>query len=229
MSALRSPYLDPELRRSLLAFAGIGVLLALAFLARNALGIEWNAESVRDSVHRFGVWGPVVFVGLMTFRAFLLVPSQIMLVAGGLIFGALAGTLYGTIGLVISGSAAFAIARWAGRDAVLDSIPENMRWAFLAAGSRTGAAVVVVGTGYPVGPLTAFHAGAGLTAMSIPIFLAALTAGALIRAAIYAWFGDAIMAGDRTIVIAGTALLVATIGPLLHPASRAWLKKRVAP
>lgn len=220
-------HLDPELRRSLVTLVVLGGMVALAFLARDALGIEWNAESVRDTVAGYGAWGPAIFVALMTFRAFILIPSQIMLIAAGLCFGAFAGTLYGALGLMASGFGAFAVARWVGRDALLDSIPENMRWAFDAASSRAGAAVVVAGTGYPVGPITAFHIGAGLTAMSIPIFVASLGLGALIRAGIYAWFGNAILEGDRTVVIAGVVFFAAAAAPLLHPRSRAWLKRRL--
>jgi uncharacterized membrane protein YdjX (TVP38/TMEM64 family) len=136
------------------------------------------------------------------------------------------GTLYGALGLVVSGCVAFGLARWVGRDAVLSSVPENMRWAFSAAGSGGGAAVVLMGTAYAVGPITAFHAGAGLTAMAIPVFLTALSAGAVVRAAIYAYFGSAILDGDWRILAAGALLLAAAAAPLLHPRGRTWLKTR---
>lgn len=220
--------MDAESRRSALTLAVVGAFFGLAWWARSSLGIEWNAESVRETVAGFGVWGPIAFVLLMGFRYFLLIPSQIMLVAAGLVFGVAAGTLYGAIGLCISGSVAFGLARYVGREAVLSNVPENMRWAFSAASSRTGAAVVLVGTGYPIGPMGAFHAGAGLTSMSIAVFLAALAAGALVRAAVYAWFGSAILEGDWRILAAGGALLVLACAPLVHPRGRIWLKARFA-
>ncbi len=116
-----------------------------------------------------------------------------------------------------------------GREAVLSNVPENMRWAFSAAGSGAGATVVLVGTAYPVGPITAFHAGAGLTAMAIPIFLLALAAGSVVRAAIYAYFGSAILEGDWRILAAGAVLLIAATAPLLHPRGRNWLRTRFGP
>jgi uncharacterized membrane protein YdjX (TVP38/TMEM64 family) len=219
--------MNRETRRSLV---GLGVLCALgagAYAARNALGLEWSAESVRETVASYGLWGPLVFVLLTGFRSLLLIPSQILLVAGGLCFGAAAGTIYGGLGMVISGSAAFGLARYVGREAILTNVPESMRWAFSAAGSKAGAAVVFVGTGYPVGPVTAFHAGAGLTAMAIPVFLAALLGGSLLRAWIYASFGSVLVGGDWRILAAGALLLAAAALPLAHPRSRRWLKTRL--
>ena len=221
--------MDKETRQSLIILGVTGAFFGFAWLARGALGIEWSAESVRETVNGFGWWGPVFFVLLTGFRSFLLVPSQIMLVAAGLCFGAGMGTVYGALGLVVSGCVAFGLARWVGREAVLSNVPENMRWAFSAAGSGAGATVVLVGTGYPVGPITAFHAGAGLTAMAIPIFLLALSAGSVVRAAIYAYFGSAIVDGDWRILTAGALLLLATAAPLLHPRGRTWLKTRFGP
>jgi len=218
--------MDSEMRRSVIILAACGVLIGVAALARSALGIEWSAESIRDAVHGYGLWGPVVFVAMMGFRYFLLVPSQIMLIAGGLVFGAAAGTLYGALGLGISGITAFALARWTGRESILANVPPNLHWAFSAASSRTGAAVVAVGTAWPVGPIGAFHAGAGLTTMTIPVFLLALAAGGTVRAGTYAYFGNALMEGDRTLLIAGIALFALAAAPLLHPRSRAWIKRQ---
>ena len=222
--------MDRETRRSVLGLGVLGVLLVGAFLIRRALGIEWSASSVREAVAGFGAWGPVVFILLMGLRTFLFVPSQILLVAGGLCFGALAGSLYGAVGIVVSGSLAFAVARWVGREAVLANVPPRLRWAFSAASSRAGAAVVFVGTGYPVGPVTAFHAGAGLTAMAIPVFVGALAAGGLVRAGTYAWFGSALVEGDTSVLVAAALALAALASlPLVHPRGRAWLRRTFAP
>jgi uncharacterized membrane protein YdjX (TVP38/TMEM64 family) len=216
------------MRRSVIILAACGALIAFAAFARGALGLEWNAESIRDSVQGYGAWGPIVFVALMGFRYFLLVPSQILLIAGGLVFGAAAGTLYGAIGLGVSGVTAFGLARWVGRESVLSNVPPNLHWAFSAAGSRAGAAVVAVGTGWPIGPIGAFHAGAGLTSMTIPAFLLALAVGAAVRAGIYAYFGSALVDGDRTLLIAGIALFGLAAAPLAHPRSRAWIKAHLS-
>lgn len=221
--------MDRETRSSLLVLAAVVAFAALAWAARAWLGIEWSAESVRSLVARQGVWGPVVFVLLTGLRSFLLIPSQIMLVAAGLCFGTALGALYGGLGIVLSGSIAFAVARYAGREAMLARIPPNLHWALRAGGGRAGATALFLGTAYPVGPITAFHAGAGLTAMGIGAFLPTLAAASLVRAGLYTWFGSALVGGDGWKLAAAGALLLATLLlPLAHPRGRAWLRAHIA-
>lgn len=199
-----------------------------AWGARSALGIEWSAESLRELVARQGAWGPVLFVLLVAFRPLLFVPSQILLVAGGLCFGAKLGALYGAAGIALCGAMVFGLARWAGREAVLANVPPSMRWALDAAGGRAGGLVLVVGTAWPVGPVTAYHAGAGLTRMPVALFAACLALGALLRGSIYAFFGSALAEAEAwEMVVAFSLLLGATALPLVHPRSRAWLFARL--
>jgi uncharacterized membrane protein YdjX (TVP38/TMEM64 family) len=219
---------DRDTRGQLVLLAAMAAMALAAWGLRSALGLDWNAESLRDAVSRAGALAPVFFVALVAFRPLLFIPSQILLVAGGLCFGTTAGALYGAAGIALSGTLAFALARWAGRETVIASVPSQMRWALDAAGSRAGAAVLFVGTAWPVGPITAYHAGAGLTRMPIAIFLASLAAGSLVRAAVYAAFGSSLAEADGwELLAAGTLLLVATALPLVHPRSRAWLRARL--
>ena len=221
--------MDPELRRSTIFFAVLAALLLTAWGARTALGLEWNADSVRSVVAGFGLWGPAVFVVLITLRTVLLIPSQILLVAAGLCFGAIAGTLYGGIGITASGCLAFGAARWLGREAVASKIPSALHGAFDLAGSKAGAAMLLLGTAYPVGPITAYHAGAGLTAMAFPVFVAALACGSIIRSATYTFFGSSLAEGDwERILAAGAVLATLTLLPLAHPRGRRWLRERMA-
>jgi uncharacterized membrane protein YdjX (TVP38/TMEM64 family) len=219
---------DRDTRGQLILLGVMAALGLAAWAARSALGIEWSAESLRELVARQGAWGPVLFILLVAFRPLLFVPSQILLVAGGLCFGARAGALYGAAGIALCGAMVFSLARWAGREAVLASIPPQMRWALDAAGSRAGALVLVVGTAWPVGPVTAYHAGAGLTRMPVALFLVCLAIGALLRGALYAYFGSALAEAEAwEMVAAGVLLLGATALPLVHPRSRNWLRARL--
>lgn len=222
--------MDRETRHNLIALAVLGILLGGSFLARNALGLEWSTDSVRTVVQSYGVWGPVVFITVMGFRPLLMIPSQILLVAAGLIFGAAAGTLYGALGILLSGTLVFTLARWVGREAVISKVPPNLRNAFDLAGSKAGAAILFVGTGYPWGPITAYHAGAGLTTMAVPAFLFALAAGSLVRSVTYTWFGSTLVEGESwRIALAALAIAAVSALPLLHPRGRRWLRENVFP
>lgn len=207
-----------------IALVGLIGLLALGRVFSARLGIEWNPTSVRELVADLGAWGPILFVGLVTFRQIILIPSQILLVAGGLCFGVAFGTVYGALGLVLSGTILFLIARYAGKEAILARIPQELRPVIDAAGRRAGPALIALGTGYPVGPLSAYHAGAGLTTISLGVFMAAVAVGGLVRGLVYTYFGSALVQGmGRTLLVAGVLLLLAALLPLASPRARRWV------
>src|SRR5688572_33253319 len=67
-------------RRTVVIVLAAVVLIAGFATLRRALGIELNPESIRDSVDRLGVWGPLVFVAIVALRIPLAVPSAIVLI-----------------------------------------------------------------------------------------------------------------------------------------------------
>jgi uncharacterized membrane protein YdjX (TVP38/TMEM64 family) len=199
-------------------------LISAAWLASGSVGLERNPDSIRDFIRELGAVGPVVFIALIGFRLFLGVPSQLMLVVAGLCFGIAAGTLYGAMGLTLSAGITFGLARWTGREAVERNLPSRARPLLEMASSRMGGALLVVGTGYPIGPMTIYHAAAGLTGMAIRSFLAAVCVGATVRAFILTSFGSSLMEGSWLRILAAGALLTALIAaPLFFTRSRRWL------
>lgn len=212
---------------------GLGVLAALlggAYWARQTLGIEWGAESVRDAVAGFGVWGPILLVALLAFRSVLVIPSQVLLIAAGLCFGAVRGTLYGAVGVTLSGVMWFALVRWLGREFVLNRMPPRIRPALDAAGNAMGASFLALATGYPFGPIVAWHAGAGLTGMAFSTFLLAVALGSTVRAATYTFFGSRFAEADLGQILLATGVLLALTGiPLLFPRSRRFVRRLLDP
>lgn len=203
------------------------LLVALGRYAAVRAGLEWSPGSVRELVGGLGGWGPVLFVGLVTFRQVILIPSQILLVAGGLCFGVAAGTAYGAAGLVISATLVFLLSRYVGKEAMLARIPDQLKPVLDAAGRRAGPALIAIGTGYPVGPLTAYHAGAGLTTMPVLAFVLAVAAGGLVRGLVFTYFGSAMVDGmGRQLLVAGFLLMLAAVLPLASPRARRWLLGR---
>jgi len=210
-------------------FGGLAVvaaLLGVALFTRAKLGITWDLDGLRAFVDGLGVWGPLAFVGVVTFRTVLFVPSQLALIAGGICFGTTGGTVYGALGLLASGVIVFVLTRWLGADAVRSRVPAAAQRALAAAGSRGGAVLVAVGTGYPVGNITGYHAAAALTPMRIEVFLVAVAAGSLLRAWIYAFFGNAILerSSEELIAMAAFVAAAALLLPLLHPRVRSWVR-----
>ena len=214
----------------LLLGSGVLLLFASIWLTRSALGIDLDPRSMRDFVADLGPAGPLVYILLVTFRVPLGVPSQLVLIAGGLIFGTAAGTLYGASGLTISAILLFWIARWAGRDAVEARLAGRFSPALDAASHRWGAGFIAVGTAYPFGPISAYHGLSGVTRMAPLTFLATAILGSLGRSFVYTYFGSSLMEGNlNAVVLASGALALAFVAPLLHPRSRRWVRELLRP
>jgi uncharacterized membrane protein YdjX (TVP38/TMEM64 family) len=226
LGSMTFPFLS---RRTLGILAVAVVLIAVFATLRRALGIELDPESIRNSVERLGIWGPLVFVGIVALRIPLFVPSAVVLIGGGVMFGSVEGTLYGAAGLLISAIAAFLGSRWAGRDAIESRIPARMRYLFDLAGSRMGALVVALGTAYPISVITSLHLVAGVTSMSLPVFAIAAATGSLGRAALYTYFGSRLIDADPGQMLGVGALFAAALLlPLAFPAPRSWLLQAFA-
>ena len=217
--------MSSTLRRGLVITGIVVLALGLASWLRSSLGLSLDPRSIREVADGLGAAGPFLFVGIVAGRSLLALPSQVVLIAAGLCFGVWVGTLVGGAGLLTSGLFTFGAARYAGREAVERRLGDRFGRYLDVAGRRAGAVAIMAGTGYPFGPITPFHAAPGLTAMSLPLFVLAAFVGGVLRAATYAYFGNAITEADMRGLLAGTvgvALLAAA--PLAFPKGRAWLR-----
>jgi uncharacterized membrane protein YdjX (TVP38/TMEM64 family) len=209
--------------RRLLVAAALAIAIAIGWYLRVRSGIEWDVQTARELVEAMGFWAPGIFILLVTFRMIFLVPSQVMLVVAGVCFGFFWGTIYGAVGLTLSGLMAFGLTRYLGGDSLRERLPPGLQRALDVASRRTGALLVTIGTAYPIGPMTGYHIGAGLTCMSWSLYLSALVLGALMRASLFTFLGSRVAElGIREAWPSFLILLVFFL-PLLHPRVRRWL------
>lgn len=200
------------------------LLLAAALLVghrlRTSLGAEWNVESIRAAVRGFGLAAPLLFVGLVAFRHFLLLPSLALLTAAGLIFGGVLGTLLSSLGILISALLYFAVARSVGREWVRPHLAGRIE-EFDRRIEGVGPLLVGLGTAHPFGPMSPFHWGAGLSSMRAAVFLAVMLMAAPVRAGAFAIFGANLAdPGSSRFWLATALLLAAALLPLAHPGLR---------
>ncbi len=210
----------------LLLVAAFALLLRAGHEFRASAGIEISPESLREYVRALGPVAPIAFLGLVTFRSILLLPSAVVLTAGGLVFGAWLGAIFGGIGLLASALWCFAAARLLGRDWVQSRIPERLRPLEERAESF-GPPLIGLATAHPMGVMTPLYFAAGLSRIRFAPFLVACAVAGPIRAALYAGFGAQLtdLWSPRFWVATGV-LAAASILPLLHPGVRRWLLVR---
>ncbi len=209
--------------RRALPFAIVG-LIALAFVGghvvREGLGLEFSPLSIQSWVEGLGWKAPAIFVLLITFRQFLLLPSMIILPVGGLCFGVALGTILGAAGILISGMMQFSLARGIARDWLQRRLGESLR-RFSRRLERAGPMLVAFMTAHPTGPMSLFHWGSGFATIGVLPFLVALVSGGLVRAFAYSYFGSSLLDPTSPRFLAASVLLAAAaLVPFAHPGLR---------
>jgi uncharacterized membrane protein YdjX (TVP38/TMEM64 family) len=207
-------------------FLAGGLALAGGQHLRASAGIELSPESVRAWVEQLGPLGPLVFFAMVTFRSVLLLPSAVVLTAGGLLFGAPVGALVGGLGIVASALWCFAAARYMGREWVQSRIPARLR-PLEARAESFGPPLIGLATAHPMGVMTPLYFAAGLSRIRFLPFLAVCAIAGPFRAALYAWLGSQLVdIGSPRFWAATLALAAAALIPLAHPKVRRWLLVR---
>jgi uncharacterized membrane protein YdjX (TVP38/TMEM64 family) len=199
-----------------LLVAFVAVLFLGGYLARQGLGVELSAESVRAVVQSLGWKAGLAFVAMVTFRQFLFLPSAIVLPVGGLVFGIELGTALGALGIFASAVLKYGIARSLGREWLRPYFGAAVD-AFERRAAAAGPLVVALVTAHPSGPMTPVYWGAGFASIPALSFLGAVLVAAPVRAFIYAFFGSTLLdPGTPRFWIATALLALAAILPFAH-------------
>lgn len=223
MKALNERVFGVPLMRWLALLVMVTGLILLSVLIRDRLDIEWSIESVRSFVADLGAWSAVAYMAILSFRFLFLVPSSLLLIAGGILFGPVFGTVYAGLGLWVSGLIKFVFVSIVGRDVLLSQLPVQLRNRVVAsAQSRMSGWLLIAIGAYPFFPKHVFQLGAILSGMKFYTFAAAVLVGSVCRAAIFCFIGQAIYAGTHLQWIGGSLLLIITV-PLIVPSWRQWL------
>ena len=226
MKLLRGKILGVALYRwIIIGLVGLGLFFT-SLIIRDQLNIEWSVESLRNFVRSLGDWGPPAYIAILVFRFLILVPSSILLIASGIIFGPVYGALYAGIGLFGSALIKYAVTMLVGRDTVLNQLPERLRlWVSNIAGQKMSVFALGGICAYPFLPKHIFQFASILSGMGLAAYVSAVFTGSFIRAAIFANIGGAIYSGAGLI----TATLILTASLILPMATPAWRRWMLAP
>ncbi len=197
----------------------VAAAFALGRGARAQMALDYSPESIQLYVAGLGIRAPLIFVALVAFRQFLLLPSVIVLTAGGLAFGAALGGALGGLGILLSACFGFLTARWMGRDWVQRYVGAKFA-EFEQRMDRVGLALVGLMTAHPMGVMTPFHWGAGLTRIRLLPFVAVIGATAVVRSFAYAFFGATLLEPGDRVYLAMALLAAVALLPLAHPEVR---------
>lgn len=205
------------MKRYLLIMAALIAAFTLLFFIVEALGVPLLSDPTPWMKHG-GVFAAGLGVGLLIADVLLPVPSSLVMVAHGAIFGVMIGTLLSLLGSVGAALFGFAIGRRGGK--ILERLvtpAERARADCLLA--RWGALAIVVTRPVPLlAETVAIMAGASTMSWSSVFF--ASFAGSLPPALLYALTGAAVANFQSTALMFGVVMLVAglfwLIGRLLE-------------
>jgi uncharacterized membrane protein YdjX (TVP38/TMEM64 family) len=212
-----------RLGRTLAAMAALALFFVVTRWLREQLGLEMTSDSIRDAVGRLGWWAPLGYLALVSVRQILALPSVLVLGSAGLLFGTVEGALLGGLAITLNALLVFTVARKMGADWVRARLHERFP-NFEDRARSAGPLIIALATGHPMGPQTAFHFGAGVTRISVPVFVAVVLPAALFRATCYAYLGANILEpSSPDFWLASGVLIAMSVAPLAHPKLRARL------
>lgn len=206
------------MKRYLLVMAALTASFAILFFIVEALGVPLLSDPTPWMKHG-GVLAAALGVGLLIADVLLPVPSSLVMVAHGALFGVVVGTLLSLLGSVGAALFGFAIGRHGGK--FLDRVvtpAERSRSNYLLA--RWGALAIIVTRPIPLlAETVAIMSGA--SSLGWGTVALASFAGSLPPALLYALTGAAVANFQNTSLVFGVVLMVAglfwLIGRLLEP------------
>lgn len=101
-------------------FAGwLCIIIGFLYIYKQS-GVSFTElpEYIRMWVESFGIWGPVIYIGLYAVRTLTLFSATVFTLASGLIFGPWLGMLYTLIGENLAANLAFFVGRYFGKDVI---------------------------------------------------------------------------------------------------------------
>jgi len=110
------------LGRILLTIAVVG-MVAAAYIYRDRL----DTAALEQWVTSAGIAGPLVFMGIYALGTVLFLPGSVLTLAGGALFGPVAGTFYSLTGATLGAALAFLIARYLAQDWVARKASGRMK------------------------------------------------------------------------------------------------------
>lgn len=96
------------------------VCLAIYIYLSKGLSITGTTETLQGIIQQSGVWGPVLYVSVYSFRSIIFFPASVLTVIAGILFGPWLGLVLTLIGENISANLSFVVGRYFTADLLKD-------------------------------------------------------------------------------------------------------------
>lgn len=204
---------------------------ALAFIYKDQLKLIYKSpETVKSYVAGFGVFTSIIFILSYVVQAFVpFIPSSILTMFGGYIFGVVLGTVFSLIGVTTGSIIVFIIARKLGRPFFRKIISKKELEHFDVFFKNRGDISILLARSIPMlFPLDVVSIAAGLTQIKFKHYVIFSILGFIPNLFILALFGERLSQGINPATIAVLVLIVLVIlGYLFRHPLKVFLIKEI--
>ncbi len=152
---------------------------------------QFSPANIRKFILSFGIWAPILYILLYTFRPLVFFPAVLLTLTGGLTFGPWWGTFYDLIGASLGAYLAFGISRFLGRETIQRFL--GNRWKKIDNFSgKYGFRTILFLRLIPLVPFDMVNYSAGLTKIRFRSYAVATTLGIIPGAFAYNYLGSSL-------------------------------------
>ncbi len=145
-------------------------------------------------VATIGIWGIFLYFGVMTLQSLLVpIPSELVLLASGLLWSMVGGTAIGFVGSVFTGFLAYYVTLKGGRPIAEKLVPKRFLDPLDALIKRYGFAFILIMRAIPFMSYDPISYGSGLLKINFKKYMIATIIGSFPRALFYAWLGTLLL------------------------------------
>lgn len=174
-----------------------------------------QSAQIKAWLDAVGVWAPVAYIALYVVATVLVLPSTVLNLTGGAIFGPVLGTLWTSLAAIIAAVVAFTFTRTVGRETVARRL--SGRWQAMDAEVRQGGLFYMFAIRLvPIMPYGLVNFAAGLTSISFKDYILGTTIGTVPSVLPFVLLGSsglkAINTGDVLPLVGALALTGILVG-----------------
>ena len=195
---------------------GLVILFLFAFgVHQSGILKGVNANDIKEYVQSYGIWAPIIYLAIMALLAVVVFPDAVVVMAGGMVFGLVKGTILTSIGSFIGASIEFFMARKLGQEVVKKFIKKDLVM-FRDRDKKEGFFVVLLLRLIPLFPFKVVSYSAGISDVDYKSFGLATWLGALPGIMVYTNLGDKTTdIGSKEFYIAVGLLIALLLGSLI--------------
>lgn len=146
------------------------LIFALVIYAIHTFGLFdllTDLPHLQTLIRQSGLFGYSLYILLFIIATLFLLPGSILVIAGGIVFGPLLGTLLSLIAATLASSCSFLLARWLGRDLLLKYVGHSHTFQAIEKGiARNGIDFLILTRLIPLFPYNIQNYAYGLTTIA---------------------------------------------------------------